>query len=112
MERYAGLSKKLTARAPPTRLSKIEVTIERLELKNKVGFGKADELYCELESSLRVFANSSSTADSRVRTFSKNIENMSPLVGTSARVILMQCLQQHASEVVDSMGELEKRLTE
>lgn len=28
------------------------VRIERLDLKNKVGFAKADELYCEIESSV------------------------------------------------------------
>jgi hypothetical protein len=85
----------MTAEFPMT------IIIERLDLKNRVGFAKADELYCELESRIAV-ANSSN--NSVVRTFSKNTENMSPRVAASARVILQQCLEQHATEIVRQLN--------
>lgn len=79
----------------------VTVRIERLDIKNKVGFAKADELYCELESTV---LRQGSDQHALVRTFSKNLENMSPLVTTSARVILQQCLEQHAQEIAQQLS--------
>jgi hypothetical protein len=78
----------------------VTVRIERLDLKNKVGFAKADELYCEIESSV---VREGTDSRALVRTFSKNVENMSPRVATSARVILQQCVEQHAQEIAQQL---------
>jgi len=101
-----SLRRFIQSRTP--RFAAMLVSIERLDLKNRVGFAKADELSCELESSV--------TTPSRpdgilVRTFSKNGLNMSPLVSTAARVILQQCLEQHAKEVVERLSVSEEART-
>lgn len=80
----------------------ISVNIERLDLKDKVGFAKADELYCELESTL---TQGDSNKQTLVRTFSKNGENLSPFIYNAAKLILDQCLEQHAQQLV---AQLEK----
>lgn len=74
----------------------IEVSIKRLELTNNVGFARADELYCEIESEIDKAGDTDAT---HVRTHSKNTENMSPFITTSAKLILQQCLEQHASDI-------------
>ena len=94
------IKEKLISHKSLASFSRIEVTIEKLELKNKVGTAKNDEILCEIESNLHVPPISS---DKKVQTFSKNIENMSPFIATAANIILMQCLQQHASKIVDML---------
>ncbi len=98
------IKERLTAYGLQERFSNIEVTVKRLEIKNKVGTAKNDELLCELESSLNVLPDLNNTDDTSVRTFSKNMDNTSPFIATAAKVILMQCLQQHASEIVDKLS--------
>jgi hypothetical protein len=84
-------------------VKKAEVTVEELDLKNKVGFAKADELYCKIESKVVTFSETKKYLQRRVKTFSRNDKNISPMVQTSAKVILEQCLEQHAAEVAESM---------
>lgn len=89
---------------PALTLEKAEVTIEAVDLKNRVGFAKADELYCTIESRVVVTDDAAKPIERTVKTFSKNGENMSPLVTTAAKVILDQCLYQHAVELVASIA--------
>jgi hypothetical protein len=86
-------------RKPNLPFHSLEVSIERLDIKNKVGLAKADDLLCEIESRISGLNGTESFTDT-VRTFSRNTENMSPLVTTSARVILQQCLDQHAEDIL------------
>lgn len=74
----------------------LSVSIVRIDLKNRVGFGKADELTCELESSV---TTPDSPDPTTVKTFSVNKKNMSPFASTAAKVNLQQCLDQHAVEI-------------
>lgn len=78
---------------------KIDITIDDLDLKDKVGFGKADELYCKIESTVMIFKDTAKPIEVKVKTFTKNVENMSSFIDTSARVILDQCLQKHALDI-------------
>lgn len=84
--------------------TKAEVAIEELDLKNKVGFAKADELYCKIESKVVIYSETAKPLERRVKTFTKNEKNMSPMIVTSAKTILDECLQQHAVDVADSIG--------
>ena len=86
-----------------TSVPKAEVIIEELDLKNLVGFAKADELSCRIESSLSLFDAEQKHHHRRIRTFTKNNQNMSPLVVTAAKTVLSQCLRQHAMDLVGSI---------
>jgi len=86
---YSALAK--TNNTP--RFTKAKVTIEDLDLKNKVGFAKQDELYCEITSRLVTIDDAGRPGDRTVKTFAKNDKNMSPMVATSAKVILDQCVK-------------------
>ena len=84
-------------------LPEVRITIEELELKNKVGFMKADELYCKIESKIRIVKKPDKFLTQTVKTFSYNDKNMSPLVKTSAKVILDQCLHQHGVDLANKL---------
>jgi hypothetical protein len=78
----------------------LSVRIERLDLRNVVGFAKADQLTCTIES---VVAGGSPGNERMIRTVSRNDENMSPLVTTAGALILQQCLTQHSREIALSV---------
>ena len=80
-----------------------EIIIEELDLKNKVGFGQEDELYCKIESKIIFLTKAEKELSYIVKTFSINKKNMSPFVYTSAKVILDQCLYQHSIELVNKI---------
>ncbi len=82
-------------------ISEVVVQVQRLDIKNKVGFGRADELFCEIESKL---IKADGKTETYVRTFSKNTENMSPLITTAGKVILQQCLEQHANDLYQKIA--------
>jgi hypothetical protein len=75
------------------------ITIEDIDIKNRVGFATTDDLSCRIESTVRIGAGSAAN-DRRVRSVTRNQSNMSPLVQTSAEVITRQCLAQHASDIL------------
>lgn len=102
LQRY--VSDVLSKSAQRTQFTKIEMTIEELDLKNKIGFAKADELYCRIESTVLLYSDTAKPLELRVKTFTKNEENMSPMVVTSAKLILDQCLQQHSLEAIDRVN--------
>jgi hypothetical protein len=97
---YNALSKSVQR----TQFTKIEMTVEEFDLKNKVGFAKADELYCRIESTVMLYSDNAKPLELRVKTFTKNEENMSPMVATAAKVILDQCLQRHSLDAIDRVG--------
>ena len=82
---------------------KAEVIIEEIDIKNKVGFAKADELYCKIESKLKVTKADGQISEYTVKTFSVNKENRSPFITTAAKVILDQCMQQHGTDLVEKL---------
>ena len=75
------------------------VAIQSIDLKNRVGFGTADDLTCAIESSVTRKAGARE-AGLRVRSFSRSQTNMSPFIRTAAEVILRQCLEQHAKDIL------------
>lgn len=101
LERY--ISNALVEKAQPTQFTKVELTVEELDLRNKVGFAKTDELYCMIESTIVLHNDIPKPLELRVKTFTKNEKNMSPMVATSAKVILDQCLQRHALDAIDRL---------
>lgn len=92
---YSIMSNKI----PLTAFSKAEVTIDEIDLKNKVGFGKANELLCKMESTLVVYDKSAKSFEFKIKTFVKNDKDMSVLITSSAKEILEPCLQKHASDI-------------
>lgn len=84
-------------------LESIEINIEELDLKNKVGFGQADELFCKIESTIKLSTELEKKSTYTVKTFSVNKTNMSPFINTSAKVILDQCLYQHSIDLVNKI---------
>lgn len=78
----------------------IEVVIEEVDIKNKVGFGVADELSCKIVSKVRIQDEKSLGSPRSVQTFTKSSDNMSPFVSTAAESIIRKCLDQHALEIV------------
>lgn len=83
---------------------KLDLTIDELDIKNKVGFAKADQLSCRMESILSLHPTAGSERVLRVKSFSQNNENMSPLVVTSAKIILDQCLREHAADIARTIA--------
>lgn len=73
----------------------VTLTLEDLELRNRVGFAKVDHITCRLVSNLSVGGKSV-----RVQTLSTNTSNMSPYMPQAAKVVLDQCLEEHAGEAV------------
>ena len=92
---YSNLSKRPPAKASPN----IEVTIEDLDLKTKVGFGTANELLCKIESTVTIYRENSTKTDARVKTFFINDKDMSVLISTIAKETLDPCLIKHAEEI-------------
>lgn len=73
----------------------LTISIERLELVFKAGFGTTDDLACGIESTVAAGPGGPRT----VRTRTRNTENLSPLVSTAGKVILSQCLAAHAKDL-------------
>ena len=102
LERHLGSAVESTF-AQVLSKSNFEVSIEELELRNRVGFGKADHLTCRIESNLAV-PGSGLRDLRRVKTLAMNDQNMSPLIAISAKVILDQCLREHAKDLAVVVG--------
>ena len=82
---------------------KAEVNIEGIDIKDKVGFAKADELYCTIVSKLKVTKANGQIKEYTVKTFSVNKENMSARVGPTGKLILDQSLQEHGSDLIKKL---------
>jgi hypothetical protein len=75
---------------------KVNIAIENLDLKNRVGFGTNDDQTCKIES--RIETNSQPITQA-VRTFVRNTENRSSFIYNAAKVILHDCLKTHALDI-------------
>lgn len=99
------LQKFIEAGLPPSPSIKSSIVkIQRLDLKNRVGFGIADQLYCEIESTVQ---RQGSDQQALVKTFSKNMKNMSSFIDTAASVILQQCLEEHAKDIAQQLTKMQ-----
>lgn len=85
------LAEQVTARIPPA-----TVSLELLQLHNRVGYGKADAVTCRIVSRIKLEGE----PELVVQTDSAHRENLSPLVSTAAQKALDQCLSDHAAQIV------------
>ena len=79
------------------------ITVEAIDIKNRVGFALPDDMSCQMESTLRIGVAAQGT-EHRVRSFARSQQNLSALVQTSAEVIVKECLAQHANEVLNVLA--------
>jgi hypothetical protein len=73
----------------------ISVSLEELIIKNKEGFAKADRLSCIIESTVSIGSQDAI----EIRTMSINDKNMSPLLTTSGKLIIDQCINEHSRDI-------------
>ena len=80
-----------------TRLNaEFDINIHELDIKNQVGFATADKLSCVFESSVTM---GESTESMTVRTITRNNEFRSSLLSTVGKLIIDQCLKEHAQDL-------------
>ncbi|TXI20186.1 MAG: hypothetical protein E6Q67_09495 [Roseateles sp.] len=70
------------------------ISMQQLDLLNRVGFGTSDAMSCRMVSTLTLAGRQTT-----VTTDAQNAENMSPFAATAARVMLDQCLAAHAAQL-------------
>ena len=73
----------------------VTINIESLDIKNNIGFGKADKITCIIGSTVLVAYNNSKL----IKTLSRNNENKSPLVTTVGKLIINQCIADHSRDI-------------
>ncbi|MGC3981531.1 MAG: hypothetical protein QM808_09745 [Steroidobacteraceae bacterium] len=76
----------------------IQVSIQRLELRSKIGFGVPNQSTCEIESIFKINNNERS-----VRTFAENKDDMSSRVQSVGKAILNPCLSQHGRDIASKI---------
>jgi len=69
------------------------IAVQRLEVVSKVGFGKADDSTCQIESTFQ---------GKTVRTLARDNTNMTSSVQALARAILDTCLRRHAADLAQA----------
>jgi hypothetical protein len=100
------LSADLANKTKLYKYSRAEVLIEEIDLKNKVGFGKPNELLCKIESTLSIYNDTNKPVTLKVKTLYKDIEDMSVLIETMGKKTLDPCLQKHAQEISSNFDNL------
>jgi len=103
-----ALERAVYANLPPVNVplpfSKVDVKIQELRLERHSGFARADDLTCAIESTVVLRRGSAKSPMKRVRTEARNRTNSSPRAAVAGKVILQQCLTQHAIELIQSVG--------
>jgi hypothetical protein len=79
-------------------LKSVEVKLEELDFKNKVGFGIPDDQQCKIESKLTTLTGDKEVVR-QVKTLARDNTHMGSRVVSMAKVMLDVCLSQHAREI-------------
>ncbi|HYB98963.1 MAG TPA: hypothetical protein VEC57_07465 [Candidatus Limnocylindrales bacterium] len=105
-----ALERLIYANLPPINVplpfTKVDVKIQDIILVRETGFARSDDLTCTIESTVVLRRGHAKSPMKRVTTEARNRTNTSPRISVAGKVILQQCLSQHAIELIQSVGGL------